>query len=449
MSAAPRERAPSAVVVGLGFASAALLALQQHLVDRAADLQRGVDTVGHGGVALYPEFVRALPFPVADVTLAPPASIHLAVLGVAVLQTAVLFGLYRVLRGRVTTVAERAGLTLAAVAMLLIALNARTLLGFDAYAYAGYAKLDGIGAAYAPPATRFPDAFAAVNTIWGTPITRSYYGPVWIVLDRLVAGPAATLGAAIFALRLLEVAAFVAIAAVLARRRAGAAALALFALNPAVHAMYVANAHNDLVGVAFVMLALVLAARAPLLAAACVALAGCVKLPLAATALLVFAGRGRVRRRIVWVGVAAALTVAGSLLLGGGAYLDALAFRLHQGHAHAGPAWLTATALKGGLVVVAALALAAAFARALVWRAASWSFIALSSLVYPWYLVWSLPYAALERGALAAYLVLLPLAAAALEPAFPHFGLGQLAMLLMLAAAATEIVRRRSRPADD
>jgi len=448
MSARPPRRATSLAVIGLGFASAALFALQQHLVDSAAGLQRGADTVARAGTLFDSAFSRALPFPVVDVVLAPPTSIHLALLGIAVFQTAVLFLLYRVLRGRVVSVAERAGLVLAAGAMLLIALDARTLLGLDAYAYAGYAKLGGIHAAYAPPATPFRGPFAAVNALWGTPMTRSYYGPFWIVLDRLVAGPAATLGGAIVALRLLEAAAFVAIVAALAARRAGTAAIALFALNPAVYAMYVANAHNDLIGVAFVMIALALAARVPLAAAVCVALAGCIKLPLAATALVVFAGRGDARTRMMWVAAAAALTVAGSLLLGGGAYVDALLFRLHEGNAHHSLNALTATAIKAGLVIVAALALLAAFVRARVWRAASWSFIVLSSLVYPWYLAWSLPYAALERGALAGYLVLLPLAAAALEPAFPHLGLGQLAMLVMLVAAAVEIARKRSRAID-
>jgi len=448
LSAAPVPRARPALVVGLGFASAALLALQQYLIDRAGELQRGTDPVVHGGIVLDPAFVRALPFPVIDPGFGPPPTIHFALLGLALVQSAVLYALYRGLRGRVPSVLERAGLIAAAIAMLAIALDARTLLSFDPYAYAGYAKL-GLAASYAPPATPFAGAFGAVNVVWGAPMPSSLYGPLWIMIDRLVAGDAGTLAGAIVALRLLEVAAFVAVVFALAGRGAGAAVLALFALNPAVYAMYVANAHNDLLGVAFVMIALALAARAPLAAAVCVALAGLVKLPLAATALVVFAGRGDVRRRLVWVGVAALLTVAGSLLLGGGDYVHAMMFRLHDGTTRRGLNVLTATVLKFGLIVVAVSALLAAFARGRVWRSASWSFIALSSLVYSWYLAWSLPYAALERGALAAYLVLLPLVAAAMEPAFPHIGLGQLALLVMLVAAASEIVRRKSRPIED
>jgi hypothetical protein len=49
---------------------------------------------------------------------------------------------------------------------------------------------------------------------------------------------------------------------------------------------------------------------------------------------------------------------------------------------------------------------------------------------------------------LAVRLILFPLAAALLENAFPHLGLGQLAMLVMLVAAAYEIVRGKARPAE-
>jgi hypothetical protein len=447
MSAVVPRRALPVLVVALGFASAALLALQQYLVDRAGQLQHGAYALGTGGDTLGPAFVRSLPFPVVDPPFAPPTTIHVTLIGVALLQSGVLYALYRALRERVPSMLERTGLAVAVLAMLLIALNARTLLGFDAYAYVGYAKL-GIAASYAPPPAPFAGAFGAINAVWGAPMPPSYYGPLWILIDRAVAGHAETMGAGIVALRWVEVGAFAAIVVALALRRSGSAALALFALNPAVFALYVTNAHNDLLGVAFAVVALALAARVPLAAAVCVALAGLVKLPLAATALVVFAGRGDLARRIGWVALAVALTVTGSLLLAGGDYVHALLFRLHTGTAQRALNVLTASAIKVGLIGVAALALFTAFARARSWRAASWSFIALSSLVYSWYLAWCLPYAALERGALVAYLVFLPLAAAALESSFPHLGLGQAAMLVMLVAGAFEIARRRSRPID-
>jgi hypothetical protein len=197
------------------------------------------------------------------------------------------------------------------------------------------------------------------------------------------------------------------------------------------------------------VVALALVARFPFVAALLAGAAGLVKLPFAAMAFAVFAGRGAVARRAVWVAVALAVAAGGSLLLGGTEYAHDLAFRLHQtAGTHTSFTIFTGKAIRTGLLVVALVALGAAFARGLVWRSASWSFAALSSTVYPWYLAAALAYAVLERGALASFLILFPLAAALLENAFPHLGLGQVVMLVMLLSAAYEIVRRKSRTPD-
>lgn len=432
----------------LALLCVALLAAHQHLIDVATFAQAGVIAHDPGTKLLGPDFYQTLPYPVLDNGFAPPTSVHLALVAVGALESAVLFALYRALRARRAVVVERVALALAVAAMLLLALNARALIGFDLYAYLGYAKLATLHAAYAPPPVRFPGAFGAINDMWGTPLVASYYGPLWIALDRLAVGGATTLGGAVYSLRLLEVVPFAAIAVTLALR-GGAAFAALFALNPIVHVLFVTNGHNDLVGIALVLIALALAARVPFAAAVLVGAAGLVKLPFAATALVVFAGRGTVARRAGWVALALAVAAGGSLLLGGSDYAHALAFRLHQvSHSHVTLTVLTGKAIRAGLLLVALLALSAAFARGIVWRSASWSFAALSSTVYPWYLAAALPYAALERGALASFLILFPLAGALLENAFPHLGFGQLVMLVMLLSAAYEIVRGRSRTPD-
>jgi hypothetical protein len=441
-------RASPATTVALAFVCVALLAVHLHLIDVATFAQRGVIAHDPGTKLLGPDFYQTLPYPVLDNGFAPPTSVHLALIAIGVLETAVLFALYRVLRERPAVVLERAGLALAAAAMLLLALHARSLIGFDLYAYLGYAKLATLHAAYAPPPVRFPGAFGAINDIWGTPMVASYYGPLWIALDRLVASGASTLGGAVSSLRLLAVVPFAAIVVALALR-GGAAFAALFALDPAVHVLFVTNGHNDLVGIALVLIALALAARSPLAAAVLVGAAGLVKLPFATGALFVFGGRGNVARRAVWVALALAVAAGGSLLLGGNEYVHDLMFRLHQvSRIHITLAVITGKAIRAALLAVALFALGAAFARGIVWRSASWSFAALSSTVYPWYLAAALPYAALERGALASFLVLFPLAAALLENAFPHLGLGQLAMLVMLSCAAYEMVRGKARAPD-
>ena len=422
-----------------------LFAVERRLFDVATLAQRAAEVTTTGRRALGPDFYLTLPYPVLDRAFGPPTTIHLLLVAVGACEALVLFALYRVLRERASTPVERGAIAVAAAALVLIALGAKTLDGFDLYAYLGYAKLPSVQAAYVPPAVRLPGAFGVANDAWGTPLLVSPYGPLWIALVRLVAGGASTVGSALFAFRLLELVPFGAIVALLALRREGVF-VALFALNPAIYQLYLANAHSDLLGIAVLLCAFTLARRAPLAAALLVALAGLLKLPLAAFALLVFAGRDKTAVRAGWVGLALALIVAGSLLLAGPAYVHNLIFRLHEVHQQSGLNELTGRVIKTALLLVALAALGVAFFRATLWRAASWSFVALSFMVYPWYLAWSLPYAYLQRAALAAFLILCPLAAAMLDIGFPSIGLGQLAMLAMLIAAGYEIVRRSAYP---
>jgi hypothetical protein len=321
------------------LAVAALLSLlgEQRLIDLAAHL----------------EHAPALPIAVLDASFGPPQSLHVALVVLGAVQTLILWGVARTLRDDALGTVARIGIALVAAVMLAIALGATTITSFDPYAYAGYAKLASLHAAYAPPPERFAGAFGTINDAWGAPMVASYYGPLWIALDRLVAGGAPSLPAALLGLRLLET---------------GALGLLLVAL---------------------VLLA--------------------------------------------------------SWALGGAAYFHDLFFRLGQVDATAahGITALSARAIKLALALIAVVALVAAFARGVVWRSAGWSTIALSSMVYPWYLAWSIAYAALERVALVRLLVLFPLAAALLDVAFAPLGLGQLAMFAMLVAAVVEIARRR------
>lgn len=422
---------------------AASLALQLHLIDVAAHAQH-LETILANNTRVGPAFIAGLPYAVIDPQFGPPRSLHLAIVALGAVQAAIVYALYRALRDRAVPMMERAALAFVAVMMLAIALAAPAMSGFDAYAYAGYAKLPHLADAYSPPAARLAGSFGVVNDVWGSPLVPSYYGPLWVALSRVIAGGAQSVGSAIFAFRLVEVGAFAGIAVVLAAWRRDAMVVALFALNPAVYALYVANAHNDLLAVALIVSAVALSRRFPLAAAAAVAAAALIKVPFVAAALYVFAGRGALRARLGWVVVALGLAAAASLLFGGHAYAADLIARLHETTAGGGRiSELTARAIKFGLLAVAGTALVAAFVRGVVWRTAGWSFITLGSLAYPWYLIWALPYAALERGALVAFLVLLPLVAAAMEPAFPHLGLGQAAMLVMLLAAGFELLRRK------
>jgi len=411
-----------------GVVLAATLALALHLVLVAARAQ--------------PLAMRGLPYAVVDASLGPPRWVLLALVAIAALQTAVLYALSRTLRRRGVSNAERAVLTLVALAMAAIALQSLALTSFDPYAYAGYAKLHGLAAAYTPPHARLPGTFAVVNTVWGSPLVPCYYGPLWIGVSTLVAGGATTVGAAIFAFRALEVAALVAVLALVAARTRDARLVALVAVNPGVYVLYVANAHNDLLAVAFLLAAVLAARRVPVVAAICVVAASLIKVPFAVFALYVFARLRARALRIAWAAVTIAAAAAVSFALGGAPYVRDLLARVHQTTSEAGLAFVTAETIKAGLAIVAVVALIAAVGRAVIWRAAGYAFTAFGSIVYPWYLIWALPYAALAPRALPAVLVPLPLVAALMEPAFPHVGFGQLAMLAILIVAAYEMLRR-------
>ncbi len=302
----------------LAVAAVALFALHQHLIDLAALGQHGVGVGRGAGPALDRSFYLALPYSVVDPQFEPPQTMHAALIVVAAAECTLLYGLYRALRDRVLAPAERAVLVVAALATVVLALAARSVLGADLYAYAGFAKL-GVPAAYSPPPVPFHGDLTAINRLWGTPMLASPYGPLWVWLAQFAAGGAKTLAASLFALRLLALVPFAAIAALLARR--GAAFAVLFALDPSMNVLYVANGHNDLLAVAPLLLALMLAARFPLVGAVLTVAAGLIKLPFTGCALLVFVGPGPLVRRIGWVALTVAAIAVGSLAFGGPEYL--------------------------------------------------------------------------------------------------------------------------------
>jgi hypothetical protein len=445
--ARPRDRSwrSFAATLALVAAAVALFALSQHLVDLAAFAQHGAQRRTPALPLMGRAFFLALPYPVVDPGFGPPRWAHLALIATACAESAVLYGLYRALRARAIDMPQRAVLAVGALAMVVAALRAHAVLGMDLYAYAGFARL-GVPAAYATPATPFTGDFGAVNAMWGLPMLPSPYGPLWVWIAHLAAGGAGSLSGALVALRVLALVPFAAVALLLLRLR-GLAFAALFALNPGTVMLYLANGHNDLLAVAGVLGALCAVPALPLLAAVLVAAAGLVKLPYAACALLVFAGRGDLARRVAWAALSVALVVLGSLVFGGAEYVTHLTARVGA-DAATGLNALTSRTIRFGLAALAITGLLTAFLRGTIWRNVAWSLVASSSAVYPWYLAGAIPYAVLERGALAAFLILFPLASALLEFAFPHVGLGQLAMLAMLVAGAYEIARKKSRPID-
>ncbi|MFY9778932.1 MAG: hypothetical protein WAJ85_00295 [Candidatus Baltobacteraceae bacterium] len=398
--------APFGTTLLAGLLVAALFVLELVVVEAGARQQQP-----------FPDWFARLPLlPIDDKR---PFFAHTAewitdcVLALAVAQSAALVLICRALRGRRLPLSGSVTLGACCALMLGAALFTKSLTSFDLYAYVGSAHLG--DAAYRPPAIRFDGPFALVNDIDGVPIRPAAYGPLWLALARSVTATAGSLGGQLQALRILGAALFVVSLALLRAARFDTATVALFALNPALIEQYVANGHNDIAPFALTLAALVAVRRLPWLAIVLAAAAGAMKLPFIAIAALAFVTVGDRRRRVGYAALAAAGALLLSGVLGGQAYLDAL-HRTSQ---------LYRPPLAFPVVILYLATIAAAlFATALaLWRrryipTASWSFTALASVLFPWYLIWGLPYALAERRAAWIFLASLPVAAFVLSKVY-------------------------------
>jgi peptidoglycan/LPS O-acetylase OafA/YrhL len=152
----------------------------------------------------------------------------------------------------------------------------------DQYAYVGYGELTQLGdSPYAPPpkTARLTPQLHAISTVWGISasdgsqaaqpniIVRSRYGPLFTMLCAAVLAPFAHASVETQARALRALAALAAVLCslllwLLVRTRSwGTAAVAAFALNPAIAQQTALGAHNDIFALVFVLLAAVLAAR--------------------------------------------------------------------------------------------------------------------------------------------------------------------------------------------
>jgi len=336
----------------------------------------------------------------ADVGTGDPATSN-AMQALALVESLLLFGLYRALAGRRPGRTAPLVVGAASLALLGISLLSPVANSTDIYGYVGFALQP--ATAYAPANVPFGGDHAAIDAMFGTPRPAAWYGPLWIAASHAVVAPVAGLAAQLVALRALEAVALVACLAVFARTGMPFATLALAAVNPALFSLWIVDAHNDLLAVAFIVGAAA-CARFPAVRVALVAAAGLVKLPLALVGAVAFVDERSPLRRFGFAAAAVALCLGLSYAFGGPLYMRNLfAMSGHFG-----------TAVERGLhaldVLVALGALALALAARRFGLGAAWSSSALSAFVAPWYGVWALPYAA-AGGFAALFLIAEPAAA--------------------------------------
>ena len=425
-----RGRTATCIVTLAATALVATYALQSGLLDTAVAEQA------------QPAWQRALPYalfvqgPVhTGARLA--VRVELLTIGQSLLLCAVYVGLSRLRRPREVAIAIAVTIFGAAL-MAAIALGAR-LAGPDLYANVAF----GVTAhPYDPIGDALPRPDAAIARIGEYPLVPSPYGPAWNALARVLAACSASLANQVLAFRVAGVAAMiVSIGALAAMRRTTLAAL--FALDPLLWQFYVAEAHNDIVGIALVLTAFALRRRT-VVAIALVALAGTVKLPFVVLGSVVFALGSTWRARLVPAAVAAALAIAASLAFGGVPY----ALALHRTVLlYAGTSSALANAAHVVLALIGLGSLAFALAASRFGWGVPWSFVAFGQFATPWYLGWGIPYASTSETRGAVYLAALPISGYLTTLLFDDTTFFDVTRVLLLAGllfAAIVAVDRRS-----
>ncbi len=365
----------------------------------------------------------------------------LVYVAIAVVQVALLFALRERLERSAGAVAL--GICAAAfVAMIAVDLHASAAISSDAYAYIGYAKLPSVHAAYAIANPPLGQSFAAINRLWGSPLPPCVYGPLWILTVHVLLAPIASIGSSFEMLRILgAVGTAVLVLLVYAISRSTVLA-AVTALTPPLHVQFVMDAHNDVLAIVPILLALVAARRSWWGAAfALIVVGATMKLNMAIVGLLVTLTLP-LRLRIAFVAGLAGTIALVYAALSGTAFVAAIRYvkigsALHAMHRipHAQTFSLIEIIALAGALAVCTIGF---FSRRL-WLGASGIFVALgSTLIFPWYLVWGLPYALLAspRGTVTV-MCIAPLLAVLLEPETHYAGHGTVALGIIALCAVT------------
>jgi hypothetical protein len=420
-------RFEDAAIASIAFALAASLWVQSAFV--AALVRSHSGTMG---------FTAALPVPPLFIPTHPEllgAKASAIFVGIGVIQAALLF----VLRYRLVRSIRPIALACCAVAfgvMIAFDLTSPAATSSDAYAYIGYAKLGSIHAAYAPPETSLPGTFALVNSIWGLPLPPCVYGPLWIEAMHFLVGSATTLAIAFGTLRVLGALAFVLLLYLIYLWSRSPVLTVLLGLAPPLHAMFVMDAHNDILAVLPIVGAFLAVRRGWWLPALLFVLLGAtVKINLALMGMMAVFWWPSLGRRLLFGAAIVGLVGLTYFASTGTTFIDAVLQLKLGGSPGALHRPETARLFDGIGKVALALLAVATVAIGLVWRrvwiGASGLFVALGAgAVQPWYVLWGLPYALTNGPAAELYVCILPLFAVLLEGEMRFGGHGTLVVAI-------------------
>jgi hypothetical protein len=291
-----------------------------------------------------------------------------------------------------------------AAILCILALWSPGLSSADVFGYVGLGML---GAhPFDRPAHFFTGEYAHFFTKY--PLRPTIYGPLWVALNAWVVGFGSSFAGKVLALRVLGAGLMLVLGRlcwVYGRSRALTAAVLL---NPMLWMQFVVNAHNDLLAVTLVVSGVALAAgRRPVWAVLPIAAGGLVKLPFLILGAVAF-GRLGARRAIFYSAGAVALALAVSALLGGGPYFEALLTTAAQRGAGMD---VILQASKAIMALTPLCVTAYVVLRGVYPPFAGWLYPALAPILFPWYLVWAVPYALAARSGALLTLLALPVLA--------------------------------------
>jgi hypothetical protein len=424
---APRIALPAWVASDVAFGLALAASLASFIAALAVDAG-GAERVVAGFV---------LPIPVLGVPVTEhPLCSDVATIAAIVQTLALLVGWARLARrplARWQMMAVCASIGIS----LVVAFVAPVLRSSDTYAYAGYTLL---ADPYHVQRERFPVAFRAIEGLWSYPMIPSVYGPLWTAMAHAAAGAFSTLGERIHVMRALAVLAFAFVTCAYARLRGTQTALVLFVANPGLLNQYVVDAHNDLWGIGFVLLALWPEARTVARIGLLVA-AGSIKLPLVFLGAVVFASTRSQAIRILAPCSAVALTLIIAIVFHADTFRT---IAMQTGHRSLAPGIATVHYL----LVLVCLGLMTA---ALLWRRfarfGGYSTLAIGINPSPWYLGWGFPYA-IAAGQDRVFLIAFPIVASLADYSYDatplrlFVGVAIFAIILMLALRELPYVLR-------
>jgi hypothetical protein len=360
-----------------------LFAGELHLIGLLSASQTGT-LPRFDGTAVSAAYVAQLTYPFLARELHPSAKLHLVGIVLALMQTGILLALWRgVAKFRSDTMINAAIVASIAI-MVALSMTSRHLIAADLYAYVGYTKL-GFHQAYSPPPVAFGPGYDPINRLWGEPMIPCVYGPIWLALQILASGWTHSLTAGILATRALGAISVAAIVFALNRLGVSKETCTIVALNPAILTYYVSDGHNDALGVAFVLFALLVASAAPLLAAFLVSCGALVKVSLIGLSFVIFQAHASFLRRCSYVMLSFAALVVGSYALAGPTYARALFQHVFEITSDSRNNHFLSTYILRLVELSAVAVLWLAFFRRKFLNSGPWPLYIMSGVSYPWY----------------------------------------------------------------